>query len=180
MLSERKRYNEESLIALGMTAQMGKSPSFSDLQSAQYTFSSVHFHLMATVNGETDCMLVPSVEGCGPLQRPLCVHWLNNKELDFTVGAERVLTEVIHSDGHSVRKSPTASPIELAEGAIWHNSEYSESGDWTSSVLDKIYSETTSSKDALDVKLEVLLRQWSKSSDILFAIHPIDGSLLIW
>lgn len=32
----------------------------------------------------------------------------------------------------------------------------------------------------LDVKLEILLRQWSRSSDVLFTVHPVDGSLLTW
>jgi hypothetical protein len=35
-------------------------------------------------------------------------------------------------------------------------------------------------KDLIDYKLEKLLRHWSKSCDILFTIHPIDGSLLTW
>jgi hypothetical protein len=35
-------------------------------------------------------------------------------------------------------------------------------------------------KDLLDFKLEKLVRQWGKSCDILFTIHPLDGSLLTW
>ena len=34
--------------------------------------------------------------------------------------------------------------------------------------------------DSLDVKIENLLRDWHHSPDLLFAIHPIDGSFLIW
>lgn len=30
------------------------------------------------------------------------------------------------------------------------------------------------------MKLEILLRQWTKSNDVLFSIHPVDGSLLTW
>lgn len=40
--------------------------------------------------------------------------------------------------------------------------------------------ESLSSKDVIDVKLEMLLRQWHKSADILFTIHPVDGSLITW
>jgi len=36
------------------------------------------------------------------------------------------------------------------------------------------------STDSIDHKLEGLLRHWVKSCDILFAIHPMDGSLLTW
>lgn len=42
------------------------------------------------------------------------------------------------------------------------------------------FQESVSSKDVLDVKLEMLLRQWNKSIDILFTIHPVDGSLITW
>ncbi|XP_039291284.1 dmX-like protein 2 [Nilaparvata lugens] len=34
--------------------------------------------------------------------------------------------------------------------------------------------------DSLDTKIECLLRDWHHSPDLLFAIHPIDGSFLIW
>ncbi|CAC5419373.1 DMXL [Mytilus coruscus] len=34
--------------------------------------------------------------------------------------------------------------------------------------------------DALDRKIEGLLRDWHQSPDMLFSIHPIDGSFLVW
>ncbi|XP_022241502.1 dmX-like protein 2 isoform X2 [Limulus polyphemus] len=34
--------------------------------------------------------------------------------------------------------------------------------------------------DALDRKLESLLCEWHKGSDLLFSIHPVDGSFLVW
>lgn len=34
--------------------------------------------------------------------------------------------------------------------------------------------------DLLDRKFEALLRDWNASPDLLFSIHPIDGSLLVW
>ncbi|XP_058066512.1 dmX-like protein 1 [Anopheles bellator] len=34
--------------------------------------------------------------------------------------------------------------------------------------------------DSLDMKIECLLRDWHHSPDLLFSIHPIDGSYLIW
>ncbi|PAV73994.1 hypothetical protein WR25_00481 [Diploscapter pachys] len=43
-----------------------------------------------------------------------------------------------------------------------------------------VTSDSPSTKDILDVKLEILLRQWAKSVDILFTIHPVDGSLVTW
>jgi len=34
--------------------------------------------------------------------------------------------------------------------------------------------------DSLDAKIERLVRDWNHGSDMLFSIHPADGSLLIW
>jgi len=34
--------------------------------------------------------------------------------------------------------------------------------------------------DSLDAKIERLIRDWNHGSDMLFSIHPADGSLLIW
>jgi len=34
--------------------------------------------------------------------------------------------------------------------------------------------------DTLDSRIESLIRDWNHGSDMLFSIHPSDGSLLIW
>lgn len=34
--------------------------------------------------------------------------------------------------------------------------------------------------DPLDMRIESLLRDWHHGPDLLFSIHPIDGSFLIW
>lgn len=36
------------------------------------------------------------------------------------------------------------------------------------------------SSDGLDARIETLLRDWHHSPDLLFSIHPVDGSYLIW
>lgn len=33
---------------------------------------------------------------------------------------------------------------------------------------------------AVKHQVDVLLEEWNKSADMLFSIHPIDGSLLVW
>lgn len=33
---------------------------------------------------------------------------------------------------------------------------------------------------AVDHQVEVLLEDWNKGADMLFSIHPMDGSLLVW
>lgn len=39
---------------------------------------------------------------------------------------------------------------------------------------------TPLSSAAIDHQIEVLLSEWSKNADMLFSIHPMDGSLLVW
>ena len=34
--------------------------------------------------------------------------------------------------------------------------------------------------DALDRKIENLLQDWHQNPDMLFTIHPVDGSYLVW
>ena len=34
--------------------------------------------------------------------------------------------------------------------------------------------------DTLDHRIETILKEWHQNSDLLFAVHPIDGSLLVW
>lgn len=34
--------------------------------------------------------------------------------------------------------------------------------------------------DALDRRIEALLRDWLQTADMLFSVHPVDGSLLMW
>lgn len=36
------------------------------------------------------------------------------------------------------------------------------------------------SLSAVKHQVDVLLEEWNKSADMLFSIHPIDGSLLVW
>ena len=34
--------------------------------------------------------------------------------------------------------------------------------------------------DDLESRLAALLRDWEQGSDLLFSIHPVDGSFLVW
>ncbi|EPB75130.1 hypothetical protein ANCCEY_05799 [Ancylostoma ceylanicum] len=182
IVPEKKRRGEEPPHALGLRAQIGKSPSFSDLQAMHHAYTNIQFHLAATINAETDCMLVPSMENGGVLQKPLCVHWLNNKELVFSIGAEKLLAEALISESDPSRRSANVSPCENTENEHSPSSPnfQLERGECTANAFGSVCSDTPSSKDILDVKLEILLRQWTRSNDILFTVHPVDGSLLTW
>ncbi|XP_076053753.1 rabconnectin-3 alpha isoform X2 [Oratosquilla oratoria] len=50
----------------------------------------------------------------------------------------------------------------------------------TSIATDVTAATTAALGDALDRRIETLLRDWHQTSDVLFSIHPVDGSLLVW
>lgn len=53
----------------------------------------LHFHLAASVNAETDIPLVPSISFCNP-KPAFVLHWLDNKEMHFSMQAESLLEEL--------------------------------------------------------------------------------------
>lgn len=48
------------------------------------------------------------------------------------------------------------------------------------SIATDVTSSMNHAPDSLDTKIETLLRDWHHNPDLLFSIHPIDGSFLIW
>lgn len=194
----------------------------------------LHFHLAASINAETDIPLVPSMQSNDPTNQPnFILHWLNNKEMHFSMQAEAILQELTrkviekeqmnnvssgtsehNSDGHDAHdENPPHSHSHNHHSAndepkrrfgkshksFSHDESNSEDhlGQSTKSGLHSHHSlsNTTSLNslatdhggaanvpvtDSLDMKIECLLRDWHHSPDLLFSIHPIDGSYLIW
>ncbi|KAK0411859.1 hypothetical protein QR680_005883 [Steinernema hermaphroditum] len=180
--SKKKKTSEchpEAFYACG-----SRSPSCWDLASQSSTgFTSMDFYLACTINADNDCLLVPSMDTNNSLQKkPLTVHWLNNKELIFTKGAEKLLAEALLNESLSETKSTTESNEYTSIDVDVPPPTKSPSINGTPEVTTPMNADQVSvnTNDALDIKLESLLRQWTKSSDILFAIHPVDGSLLSW
>lgn len=181
----------------------------------------MHFHLAASINAETDIPLVPSMQSTeASNQNNFVLHWLNNKEMDFTIQAEAILQEltkkVIHeenlsaqggnvsdqtdnlSNGASSKKKfmKTASKSVSADdnSATGDESKTSNFQNCPSGIpnvnsmsntasLNSLNNDSSLSNhltDSLDIKIDCLLRDWHQSPDLLFAIHPVDGSFLIW
>lgn len=74
-----------------------------------------------------------------------------------------------HRSKHSIRTASSTASLNTDVGS---NNEVpvNGSGDHFQTPLG----------DLLDRKFETLLRDWHTSSDLLFSIHPVDGSLLVW
>merc|ERR1719192_2729394 len=56
----------------------------------------LHFHLSATINALTDIPLVPSMttDDEGGVRHKFVLHWLNNKEMFFSLEAAKILREL--------------------------------------------------------------------------------------
>lgn len=187
----------------------------------------VHFHLAASINAETDIPLVPSMKTNDPANQPnFILHWLNNKEMQFSIQAEALLQEMTRkviekedqqnisseglSEAHEANEdhdgdatgppgsnANTLKKMKLGKPHKSHSHDensYSDDHPMTQQSNKSHHhslSNTTSLNslatdsalhvpDSLDMKIECLLRDWHQSPDLLFSIHPIDGSFLIW
>ncbi|KAG5343356.1 DMXL2 protein, partial [Acromyrmex heyeri] len=198
-------------------------------------YPGMHFHLAASINAETvyvhviDIPLVPSLITGDPEREPnFILHWLNNKEMHFTMQAENILQELTrkvvekeeglqHQDAEhvehdsedectkkGVRLQTAQKPIVGGRSMSQedHSSDEHHTAHTTSShhslahsvhshptlsnttSINSIATDATSTMnhapDSLDTKIETLLRDWHHNPDLLFSIHPIDGSFLIW
>lgn len=113
------------------------------------------------------------------------VHWLNNKEFFFTYGAEKILADTLfndHSDGGQ-RSGATSTELGSPIGGSTDGNAGTALDTLTPTAENTASNYSTggeSIKDLVDVKIEGLVQQWNKTSDILFSVHPVDGSLLTW
>ncbi|XP_017016237.2 dmX-like protein 2 [Drosophila takahashii] len=211
---------------LGPIPSLPSSCSVHDFHSYGFQGSGVtpgmHFHLAASINAETDIPLVPSMQTSDPAnQNVFILHWLNNKEMHFTLQAEAILQELTkkvideenghdlpddaaaaapagshsHSQGHAHKKYLRSSKSVSVDDSGEEYSRYSQHTGVAANLHLNSMSNTTSQNslnneqaahpitqlvDSLDNKIECLLRDWHQSPDLLFAIHPVDGSYLIW
>lgn len=113
------------------------------------------------------------------------VHWLNNKEFFFTYGAEKILADTLFNDNGGQRSGATSADLGSPIGGSAEGNAGSAAETQTPTVDNSCMNSNFSTgaesiKDLFDVKIEGLVQQWNKTSDILFSVHPVDGSLLTW
>ncbi|XP_061623671.1 dmX-like protein 1 isoform X3 [Phyllopteryx taeniolatus] len=134
-----------------------------------------HFHIAASINPATDIPLLPSISSLSSVEDEepggfFTVHWLNNKELHLTLAMEVFLQQFC--------------------GSLQQQNEYSqEDPENEDNSEDEECSRPSDPQgpDAMELSLaamehqvDVLLDEWNKGADMLFSIHPVDGSLLVW
>ncbi|NWH77570.1 DMXL1 protein, partial [Piaya cayana] len=151
-----------------------------------------HFHIAASINPATDIPLLPSITSLSLGENeeksgPFVVHWLNNKELHFTLSMEVFLQQLKKRFEHH---SPETNTEESNQMDGRSEEEADENGDEQKENQEKkeLGDEKTTqisglvplSSAIIDHEIELLLSEWSKNADMLFSIHPVDGSLLVW
>ncbi|XP_059420707.1 dmX-like protein 2 isoform X3 [Carassius carassius] len=151
-----------------------------------------HFHISASINPNTD--IPAALAGSGLFSEDVSggfmVHWLNNKDLSFTTSMDlfmqllRKLSEqqLEQATEDFEQEGATKFDFDLDEMSDKGSSEHEE-GDQEGST--KASSPGSSSSVPLpsvmlDRKLDALILEWNKNPDMLFTIHPLDGSFLVW
>lgn len=120
---------------------------------------------------------------------------LDNLEADETITAEtskklrhKLCRKVHHKHRHhkgklNGEKSSTdiVGDLQNHSNSRFNATTFPSSSSIGTDVNNLIGSQTSASlSDMLDRRFESLLREWHTLSDLLFSIHPVDGSLLVW
>nr|XP_014352268.1 PREDICTED: dmX-like protein 1 [Latimeria chalumnae] len=157
-----------------------------------HTNALCHFHIAASINPATDIPLLPSISSLSLEENedktgPFVVHWLNNKELHFTLSMEVFLQRLRKN---LEQQSPEASTEETNNTDSKSDDETDDSGEEQKGSSEKkglgnerapsSFSTMPLPGAVIDHQIEVLLTEWNKNADMLFSIHPMDGSLLVW
>nr|XP_054587570.1 dmX-like protein 1 isoform X2 [Nothobranchius furzeri] len=146
----------------------------SSSSSSPHANALCHFHIAASINPATDIPLLPSISSLNSVDDdepggPFTVHWLNNKELQYTLAMEVFLEQLRGS--LEQRKEFSTEELDYEE-----NSDEDESRAADPHELDDVGLPVA----AVEHQVDILLEEWNKAADMLFSIHPIDGSLLVW
>ncbi|XP_071611366.1 dmX-like protein 2 [Heliangelus exortis] len=162
-----------------------------------------HFHISASISPNTD---IPSVlaeaafnteEGRGGF----VVHWLNNKEYNFTSSIEvfmqhlrNISEQQVEQDFDvEVEKEGKERDLPMKLDHDFSVDRESETGTGTGSSEHEDGEREGRPKTSqpgglrmplptvlLDRKMELLLTEWNENPDVLFTIHPVDGTFLVW
>ncbi|CAJ1049385.1 dmX-like protein 2 isoform X3 [Xyrichtys novacula] len=198
----RGRRRSSALVAHSelLPSQLGTQDAHTHRHIAHHANALCHFHISASINPNTD---IPSVLADSAVFNPddgtggggFVVHWLNNKDLSFTSSMDlfmlqlRKFSEQQLEQGTEDPLDPEGSPMkfdfDLDEMSDKASSEQGEEGEAGEQGSTKASSPGSSSSMPLpsmllERKMETLTTEWNKSPDMLFTIHPADGSFLVW
>uniref|UniRef100_A0A8C5HK93 RAVE complex protein Rav1 C-terminal domain-containing protein n=1 Tax=Gouania willdenowi TaxID=441366 RepID=A0A8C5HK93_GOUWI len=177
----RGRRRSSALVAHSelLPSQLGTQDAHTHRHIAHHANALCHFHISASINPNTGKFDLNSLidlfnpeDGTGG--GGFMVHWLNNKDLSFTTSMDIFMLQL--------RKFSEQQLDQMSDKA---SSEQGEEGESAEQGSTKASSPGSSSSMPLpsmllERKMETLTTEWNKSPDMLFTIHPIDGSFLVW
>ncbi|XP_029901913.1 dmX-like protein 2 isoform X4 [Myripristis murdjan] len=198
----RGRRRSSALVAHTelLPSQLGTQDTHTHRHIAHHANALCHFHISASINPNTD---IPSVLADSAVFSPedgtggggFVVHWLNNKDLSFTSSMDLFMLQLrklseqqldqTTEDPLDTESSPMKFDFDLDEMSDKASSEHGEEGEPGEQGSTKASSPGSSSSMPLpsmllERKMETLTIEWNKSPDMLFTIHPSDGSFLVW
>ncbi|KAK9542420.1 hypothetical protein VZT92_000285 [Zoarces viviparus] len=198
----RGRRRSSALVAHSelLPSQLGTQDAHTHRHIAHHANALCHFHISASINPNTD---IPSALADSAVFNPddgsggggFVVHWLNNKDLSFTSSMELFMLQLRKFSEQQMDQTtedpldPEGSPMkfdfDLDEGSDKASSEQGEEGEPGEQGSTKASSPGSNSSMPLpsmllERKMETLITEWNKSPDMLFTIHPTDGSFLVW
>uniref|UniRef100_A0A674CJJ7 Dmx-like 2 n=1 Tax=Salmo trutta TaxID=8032 RepID=A0A674CJJ7_SALTR len=185
-----------------LPSQMGTHETHTHRHISHHANALCHFHISASINPATD---IPAVLAESAVFTPedgsggggFVVHWLNNKDLSFTTSMDlfmlqlRKLSEQQLDQATDDALDQNGSPIKFDFGTLYldemsekGSSEHGEEGEGGEGSTKASSPGSSSSVPLpsmlLERKMEALTLEWNKSPDMLFTIHPTDGSFLVW
>nr|XP_020496876.1 dmX-like protein 2 isoform X4 [Labrus bergylta] len=198
----RGRRRSSALVAHSelLPSQLGTQDAHTHRHIAHHANALCHFHISASINPNTD---IPSILADSAVFNPddgsggggFVVHWLNNKDLSFTSSMDLFMLQLRKFSEQQLDQT-TEDPLDpegsqmkfdfdLDEMSDKASSEQGEDGEPGEQGSTKASSPGSSSSMPLpsmllERKMETLITEWNKSPDMLFTIHPADGSFLVW
>ncbi|XP_062280598.1 dmX-like protein 2 isoform X1 [Scomber scombrus] len=198
----RGRRRSSALVAHSelLPSQLGTQDAHTHRHIAHHANALCHFHISASINPNTD---IPSVLADSAVFNPddgtggggFVVHWLNNKDLSFTSSMDLFMLQLRKFSEQQLDQT-TEDPLDPEGSTMKFDFDLDEMSDKASSELgeegepgeqgsNKASSPGSSSSMPLpsmllERKMETLTTEWNKSPDMLFTIHPTDGSFLVW
>ncbi|XP_076849811.1 dmX-like protein 2 isoform X3 [Brachyhypopomus gauderio] len=152
-----------------------------------------HFHISASINPSTDIPAALAGSGLfssGDGSGGFVVHWLNNKDLSFTSSMDQFMQQLRklseqpleHTTEDLRQDGPAKFDFDLDEMSDKASSEHEEAELESSTKASSPGSSGSLPPPSilLDRKMEALTLEWNKNPDMLFTIHPADGSFLVW
>ncbi|XP_036950350.1 dmX-like protein 2 isoform X1 [Acanthopagrus latus] len=198
----RGRRRSSALVAHSelLPSQLGTQDAHTHRHIAHHANALCHFHISASINPNTD---IPAALADSAVFNPddgtggggFVVHWLNNKDLSFTSSMDLFMLQLRKFSEQQLEQTtedpldPEGSPMkfdfDLDEMSDKASSEQGEEGEPGEQGSTKASSPGSSSSMPLpsmllERKMETLTTEWNKSPDMLFTIHPADGSFLVW